>query len=55
MSNILDEYRRHREQGHLHHDAVKAIARRFDLDRQTAARRIALAEVTERLNRKTMK
>jgi len=55
MNHLLTEYRKHREQGHFHHAAVKAIARRFSLDRQTAARRIALAEVAERLNQRRAK
>jgi len=52
---LLAEYRAHRSQGHRHHDALKALARRFDLDHRTAARKVALAEVAERLNQRRAK
>ena len=52
---LLGAYRVHRSQGHHHHAALKALGRRFDLDHRTAARKVALAEVAERLNRKAMK
>ncbi len=44
MSYLLTEYRRHREQGHTHRGALKALARRFSLDLATAGRVIERAE-----------
>ena len=44
MSDMRSEYRKHREQGHGHHAALKALARRFDLDPATVGRVIDRAE-----------
>ncbi len=44
MSDLLAEYLTHREQGHGHHAALKALARRFDLDPATVGRVIDRAE-----------
>ncbi len=38
MTDLLAEYLKHRAQGHGHHAALKALARRFDLDEATVAR-----------------
>ncbi len=43
-SELLIQYRRHREQGHTHSGALNALARRFSLDLATAGRVIERAE-----------
>lgn len=39
MTHLLDECRKHRDQGHGHHAALKALARRFGMDKDRRARR----------------
>jgi hypothetical protein len=46
-SVLLAEYRTHREQGHGHHAALLALARRFDLDKATVSRVIEKAQTIE--------
>ncbi len=52
MTHMLAEYRRHREQGHSHTGALKAISRRFDFDIATAGRIIDRAEHEDKTNRR---
>ncbi len=52
-SYLLVEYRRHRAQGHSHNGALKALARRFNLDLATAGRVIERAEHDEAAPRAT--
>jgi hypothetical protein len=47
MTDLLHEYRKHRDQGHTHWAACIALARRFDLDKDTVNRVIARAERDE--------
>jgi hypothetical protein len=47
MTVLLAEYLKHRDQGHGHHGALKALARRFTLDHATAARVIDRAQRTQ--------
>jgi len=51
MTVLLAEYRKHREQGHGHGPALKALARRFGFDLGTVARTIAAAERDDATNR----
>jgi hypothetical protein len=43
MTKMLNEYDKHRSEGHGHHGALKALSRRFDLDVATVARVIERA------------
>jgi hypothetical protein len=47
MTDLLTEYRKHRDQGHTHWAACIALARRFDLDKLTVNRVIERAERAE--------
>jgi hypothetical protein len=49
MTDLLIEYRRHRDQGHGHWAACLALARRFDMDKATVSRVIGRAERAEAL------
>jgi len=51
MSHLLAEYRKHRDQGHGHHAALKALARRFDLDPATVGRVVDRAQRDDATNR----
>ena len=44
---MLSSYREHRRQGQPHHGALKALARRFDMDTDTVGRVIQRAERDE--------
>jgi hypothetical protein len=44
MTDLLTEYTKHRDQGHGHHAALLALARRFDLDPETVGRVIERAQ-----------
>jgi hypothetical protein len=46
-TDLLIEYRKHREQGHGHHAALKALARRFNFDPATVGRVVTRAEREE--------
>jgi hypothetical protein len=50
-SVLLSEYRAHRDQGHGHHAALLALARRFDLDKATVERAVEKAQKTEYASR----
>ena len=53
MTDLLDAYLTHRDQGHRHHAALLALARRFHMDRGTVARSIGRAQAEhERTQRK---
>jgi hypothetical protein len=44
MTDLLIEYLKHRDQGHSHHAALLALARRFDMDKGTVGRVIERAQ-----------
>jgi hypothetical protein len=50
MTEMLIESRKHREQGHGHTGALKALGRRFNFDYATASRIITRAQAAEALN-----
>ncbi len=50
-TDLLIAYRIHRDQGHGHHAALKALARRFDIDKETVSRVIERAERADAPNR----
>ena len=53
MTDLLDAYLTHRDQGHRHHAALLALARRFHMDRGTVARSMGRAQAEhERTQRK---
>ena len=47
MTDLLIQYLKHRAQGHGHHAALKALARRFDMDKTTVDRVIERAQRAE--------
>jgi len=47
MTDMLSEYRKHREQGHTHWAACLALSRRFGFDKHTVHRVINRAEHAE--------
>ncbi len=51
MTDMHSEYRKHREQGHGHHAALKALARRFGFDPGTVARVVDRAQRDDATNR----
>ncbi len=51
VTDMHSEYRKHREQGHGHHAALKALARRFGFDPGTVARVVDRAQRDDATNR----
>ncbi len=51
MTVLLKEYLTHREQGHGHHAALLALARRFTMDKATVGRVVDRAQRDDATNR----